>query len=245
MCMVVFGAVLFGTPPLVKLWKMCGFGKNAAIQEIGVDQELWEFGEEFEDLKHVHDPLDGDTKGGAEEETQGHPVRAVAARCTVGHSSRTFRLDVGYACTTEHHREVSSSARRLDPAGGRWPTTLPLFFFSRTRGCRSSVRSSGARRWTTLISGGAEARNGSRARARLLATQRASRSTRRRRASSAESPSKHSSPPRPRLASRIRARNVREERNANDVARTTREGKPPCRAVARDEEVRGLLLEQG
>ena len=56
---------------------------------------------------------------------------------------------------------MSSSARRLDPAGGRWPTTLPLFFFSRTRGCH--VRSSGARRRTTLISGGAEARNGSRA----------------------------------------------------------------------------------
>jgi hypothetical protein len=69
--MVVFGAVLFGTPPLVKLWKMCGFGKNVAIQEIGVDQELWEFGEEFEDMKHVHDPLDGDAREGRKKKRRG------------------------------------------------------------------------------------------------------------------------------------------------------------------------------
>ena len=155
-----------------------------------------------------------------------------------GSSSRTFRLDVGYACTTEHHREVSSLAWRPDPAGGRWPLTLPVVLFLRhrraTRGCRPVVYPGRVRRRTMVETDfPAEARGPARRRsAHLHATQRASQSNPVVRASSAESLSKHSSPPRPRLASRIRARNVREERNANGVARTTREGKPPCRAVA-------------
>jgi hypothetical protein len=69
--MVVFGAVLFGTPPLVKFWRMCFKGTKSTVQEVGVDQELWDFQDEFPDLKHVHDPLDGDADKGKKKQRRG------------------------------------------------------------------------------------------------------------------------------------------------------------------------------
>ena len=127
--------------------------------------------------------------------------------------------------------EARPSRRSLAADAARCPFSPPPSSHTRV----SSSRLSGA--CAPTDDGGdrfpAEARGPARRRsAHLHATQRASQSNPVVRASSAESLSKHSSPPRPRLASRIRARNVREERNANGVARTTREGKPPCRAVA-------------
>ena len=46
--------------PLVKFWRMCFKGTKSTVQEVGVDQELWDFQDEFPDPKHVHDPLDGE-----------------------------------------------------------------------------------------------------------------------------------------------------------------------------------------
>ena len=62
--MVVFGAVLFGTPPLVKFWRMCFKGTKSTVQEIGVDQELWDFQDEFDDMREVKDPLEQENKRG-------------------------------------------------------------------------------------------------------------------------------------------------------------------------------------
>ena len=178
-------------------------------------------------------------------------MRAVAARCTVGHSSRTFRLDVGYACTTEHHREVSSLAWRPDPAGGRWPLTLPVVLFLRhrraTRGCRPVVYPGRVRRRTMVetdfrrrradrLDGGAPTstrHNARRSRIPSSAHLRPSRSrsTRRRLA----------------LASPVASARGTSVRNGTPTASPEphAKGSHHVERSPRDEEVRGLLLEQG
>ena len=191
------------------------------------------------------------TPGRGGRRNAGASGEAVAARCTVGHSSRTFRLDVGYACTTEHHREVSSLAWRPDPAGGRWPLTLPVVLFLRhrraTRGCRPVVYPGRVRRRTMVetdfrrrradrLDGGAPTstrHNARRSRIPSSAHLRPSRSRSTRRRLALASP----------VASA--ARNVREERNANGVTEPHAKGSHHVERSPGDEEVRGLLLEQG
>ena len=64
--MVVFGTILFATPPMVKLYKHCftgGTGGTSWHHESS-QLEMWDFTDEFDDMSHVKDPLDEENKRG-------------------------------------------------------------------------------------------------------------------------------------------------------------------------------------
>ena len=61
--MVLFGAILFGTPPLLKLWKYCR-PHAASTRDPSAGLEMWDFQDEFDDMRGVKDPLEQENKRG-------------------------------------------------------------------------------------------------------------------------------------------------------------------------------------
>ena len=55
--MVVFGSILFGTPPLLKLYRYCRPEAGSGSDPSG-GVELWDFQDEFDDMRDVKDPLE-------------------------------------------------------------------------------------------------------------------------------------------------------------------------------------------
>ncbi|ACO69832.1 predicted protein [Micromonas commoda] len=59
--MVIFGAILFATPPFLKCLQI--IKKMRGLKAVtDTDLEMWDFAEEYEDMKHIHDPLDGEQR---------------------------------------------------------------------------------------------------------------------------------------------------------------------------------------
>jgi hypothetical protein len=61
--MVLFGSILFGTPPLIKLYKYCR-PHAAASRDPSAALEMWDFQDEFDDMRGVKDPLEQENKRG-------------------------------------------------------------------------------------------------------------------------------------------------------------------------------------
>ena len=61
--MVIFGAILFATPPMVKLYRHCFTGGTGGYDP-SAQLEMWDFTEEFDDMRHVKDPLEEENKRG-------------------------------------------------------------------------------------------------------------------------------------------------------------------------------------
>ena len=61
--MVLFGSILFGTPPLIKLYKYCR-PHAAASRDPSAGLEMWDFQDEFDDMREVKDPLEQENKRG-------------------------------------------------------------------------------------------------------------------------------------------------------------------------------------
>ena len=58
---VIFGAILFATPPFLKCLQI--IKKMRGLKAVtDTDLEMWDFAEEYEDMKHIHDPLDGEQR---------------------------------------------------------------------------------------------------------------------------------------------------------------------------------------
>ena len=61
--MVVFASILFGTPPLIKLYKY--FRPDAlSSRDSSAGLELWNFQDEFDDMRDVADPLEEENNRG-------------------------------------------------------------------------------------------------------------------------------------------------------------------------------------